>query len=83
MAVKIQVEFIWVVTSCRVLARYQRFRDPCYLHLPLGDRGNMDLWDDGMPPKFYMTSQPRRSRVNLGARWRWVVSFTPQPLYSR
>jgi hypothetical protein len=22
-------------------------------------------------------------RINLGTRWRWVVSFTPRPLYSR
>jgi len=21
--------------------------------------------------------------LNLGARWRWVVSFTPRPLYRR
>jgi len=21
--------------------------------------------------------------LNLGSRWRWVVSFTPRPLYSR
>jgi hypothetical protein len=22
-------------------------------------------------------------RINFGARWRWVVSFTPRPLHSR
>jgi hypothetical protein len=32
-AVKIQIKFFWVVTSCRVVAGYQRFRGSYYLHL--------------------------------------------------
>jgi hypothetical protein len=32
MAVKIQVEFFWVVTPCNVV-EYQCFRGPCCLHL--------------------------------------------------
>jgi hypothetical protein len=32
-AVKIQVEVVWVVTPCKVVVGYQRFRGPCCLHL--------------------------------------------------
>jgi len=32
-AVKIQVEVFWVVTSCSVVVGYQRFGEPCCLHL--------------------------------------------------
>jgi len=31
--VKIQVEVFWVVTPCSVVVGYQRFGEPCCLHL--------------------------------------------------
>jgi hypothetical protein len=30
---KIQVEVFWVVTPCSDVVEYQRFGEPCYLHL--------------------------------------------------
>jgi hypothetical protein len=43
MAVKIQVEVLWVVTPCSVVVGYQSFSDPCCLHLQ-GEVG-LDLMD--------------------------------------
>jgi hypothetical protein len=31
--VRIQEEVFWIVTPCRVVVRYQRFKGPCCLHL--------------------------------------------------
>jgi len=33
MAVKIQVEIFWIVTTCNVVVGYQRFGGPFFLHL--------------------------------------------------
>jgi hypothetical protein len=33
--------------------------------------------------KTYRWSGCIAPRINIGTRWRWVVSFTPRPLYSR
>jgi len=47
MAVKIQVEVVWVVTPCSVMVGYRRFGGPWCLHPP-EDRGSMDLWISGI-----------------------------------
>jgi len=39
-AVKIQIQFFWVVTPCSVEVGYQYFGEPCYLHLQGEVTGN-------------------------------------------
>jgi hypothetical protein len=62
------------------------------------DGGSMDLWNVGILPQHYMSSQPRKPRLessswrwkqhgppvilNVGTRQKWVISFTSWRLYS-
>jgi hypothetical protein len=48
MAVKIQVEVVWVMMPCSVAVGYHCFRGPCYLH---------------RHPEHYTVSQPRRPQL--------------------
>jgi hypothetical protein len=43
MAVEIQVEVFWLLTSRSVVAGYQRFGEPCCLCLYIEDGGSMVL----------------------------------------
>jgi hypothetical protein len=44
----------------------------CYeVVLCLSKHHTMKMWSGSVPPCI----------LNLSTRWRWVVSFTPQPLY--
>jgi len=52
----LQVEVFWVVTPCNVMTGYQRFRDPCCLHLHPEGEGNMDLWNVCTLPQNYTAS---------------------------
>jgi len=65
MVVKIQVQVFWVLTLCSAAVRYQRFRRPCCLQLPLlrpEDEGSMFLRNFGNLSQIYTASQPRRLR---------------------
>jgi hypothetical protein len=59
--VKIQVEVFCVVTLSTVVLGYHCFGVQCCLHLP--GEGSMDLRNGGILPNHYMTSQPRRLRL--------------------
>jgi hypothetical protein len=70
----VQVEFFWVLTSCSAVVGYQRSRGPCCLHL-LGDGGgSTDLWNAAILPQHYMTSQPRRPRLESSPPWKPQIS---------
>jgi len=54
-----QVEVFYVVV------RYQRFRGPCCFQLQGEDGGSTDLWNIGIFPQHYTTSQLKRSRIEV------------------
>jgi hypothetical protein len=71
----IQVEVFWVVTSCSVVVEYQSLRGPCRSLLPptslhSEDGGSMDLWNFGILPQHYTTSQLRRLRLETSPLWK-------------
>jgi len=56
-AVKIQVEFFWVVMPYSAVVEYQRFRGPCCLHLQDEEWASMDLRKVAMLPQHWVTIQ--------------------------
>jgi hypothetical protein len=83
-----QCVVLWAVTPCSTVD-YQRFGRP---HLNLHHRENLKYRMTSACLCF--NSAPRHEGVlkgggialrilDLGTRWRWVVSFTPQPLYTK
>jgi hypothetical protein len=68
-AVKIQVEFFWVVTSYSVAVEYQRFGGPCCLRL------------QGIRPRHYMASQPRAKNKFIYTSVRLSVNKNGKSIY--
>jgi len=54
----------WFVTPFCVVVGYQRFRDPCCLHL-YPECNCMDLWKVGILPQRKMVSQPRGPLLDI------------------
>jgi hypothetical protein len=54
-----QDEVFWVVTPCRVVVGYQRFRGSCCLlfQCEVEDGGRKIFRNDGIVPRYYTTSQ--------------------------
>jgi hypothetical protein len=75
-----QVEFFWLLTLCCFVVGYQRFRYPCCLHFRM--TWCVDLWNVGILPQHYITSQPRRPRLESsldgGSMDLWNVGILPQ-----
>jgi hypothetical protein len=67
---RIQVKVFWVVKLCSVVIGYQHFRCLCHLHLFPQDGGSMDLWNVGVLPQLYITSQPRRPQSESSRLWK-------------
>jgi hypothetical protein len=73
MAVKIQVEFFWVVTPHSGLTGYRRFGGPCSLHIQ--GAGSMDLCNDGFQLQYYAASQLRETRPEIIYPLLRIISF--------
>jgi hypothetical protein len=64
-AVKIQVDFFWVVTQCSDVLGYQLFSGQCCLHLHYSEAGgSMVLRNFVIVPEYYTALQPGRTRMN-------------------
>jgi len=64
-AVIFQAEVYWDVTPCNIAVGYQHFRGPCFFPLQGADVGGMDLWNFGILPQNYTSSQQRRVRIEM------------------
>jgi hypothetical protein len=65
-AVKIQVEFLWVVTPCNDVVGYQSFGGPCCRRLQDENGGNVAVRNGGILPQHYKASQPTRTLHGQG-----------------
>jgi hypothetical protein len=73
----IQVEVFWDVTSFSFVLGYQRFR----IHDSGWRRMQHDLWNDGIVPQYYTTSQPGILRIKCSPLWKPQISDESSPQF--